>query len=216
MKKLLSFVLVSALLVTVLAGCQLALPVTRSAPEFSDPVPEQTAPATLDAPAPAPVETVPAATQSVVSMITAQDAIAIALQDAGLKKEDVRDLDAELDHDNGDVHYDVDFEKDNKDYDYEIHAETGKILKKEVPAKATPASTTTTEKPKQITRDEAKNIALKHAGLTAAQVRDLEVELDRDDGTKHYDVSFDADGYDYDYEIHAETGKILKSEKERD
>ena len=83
-------------------------------------------------------------------------------------------------------------------------------------APVTTEPTTTTQKTQQISRDEAKKIALKHAGLTASQVIDLEVELDRDDGKLHYDVDFEADGYDYDYEIDAATGKILKSEKERD
>ena len=119
----------------------------------------------------------------------------------------------ELDTDDGTPHYDVDFEKDKGDYDYEIHAETGKILKRDVPAKATTTSTTET---KQLTKAEAQNIALKHAGFTADQVRDLEVELDKDDGTRHFDVDFEKDGYDYSYEIDAASGKILKSEKERD
>jgi len=32
----------------------------------------------------------------------------------------------------------------------------------------------------------------------------------------HYEVDFEAGAYEYEYEIHAETGEILKSEKERD
>ncbi len=210
MKKLYSLLFVAALLLTALTGCQSAGSAVNQPEQQITPVPDPTVLQTD----PAVSQLLP--TETVISMITAEDAIEIALKDAGLEKEDIRDLDAELDYDNGKAHYDVDFEKDDKDYDYEIHAETGKILKKDVPAKAAAASATTTDKPKQITRDEAKSIALNHAGLTASQVRDLEVELDRDDGKAHYDVSFDADGYDYDYEIHAETGKILKSEKERD
>lgn len=66
-----------------------------------------------------------------------------------------------------------------------------------------------------ITAAQAKAIALKDAGLTAAQVRDLEVEKDRDNGVTKYEVSFEAGGYDYDYDISL-TGKILKKEKERD
>lgn len=68
----------------------------------------------------------------------------------------------------------------------------------------------------KLTREQARDIALKHAGLTASQVRDLDVELDRDDGVLHYDVDFEASGYDYEYEIDAATGKILRSQKERD
>lgn len=67
-----------------------------------------------------------------------------------------------------------------------------------------------------ISRDEAKSIALKHAEVKEADIRDLDIELDKDAGTLHYDVDFEVGGKDYDYEIDAVTGKILKSEKERD
>ena len=63
----------------------------------------------------------------------------------------------------------------------------------------------------RITKDEAKAAALKHAGLTEKDIRFLEIELD-DDGC--YEVSFDADGYEYDYDVDIKTGKILKFEKE--
>jgi uncharacterized membrane protein YkoI len=79
-----------------------------------------------------------------------------------------------------------------------------------------PQTTVSATPETQLTREEARSIALKHAGLTADEVRDLDVELDRDDGTLHYDVDFEADGYDYEYEIHATSGKILRSEKDRD
>ena len=68
----------------------------------------------------------------------------------------------------------------------------------------------------KLTRDEAISIALKNAGLTREEIQDLDVELDRDDGVLHYDVDFEAGGYDYEYEIHATSGNILRSQKERD
>lgn len=206
MKKLFTLLTVLALLLPVLAGCQSSAPAeNRANPTNTLPIP----PTTETNPT---VQTT-APTETVTAMITAEDAIAIALKDANLQRDQVFDLDVELDRDNGVAHYDVDFEKDKKDYDYEIHAETGEILKKEVPAQT---ASTTTDTKKQLTRDEAKSIALKHAGFTASQVMQLEVELDRDDGKLHYDVDFEKDGYDYDYEIDAYTGKILKSQKERD
>lgn len=218
MKKLYSVILVLALLLPVLSGCQSSNPQatptnppspTQTTAAQTDPVDTQTDPVDTQ-----PVTTAPVVTEPAVKLITLEEAINIALKDAGLTKDQVQDLDAELDRDAGVVHYDVDFEKDNKDYDYEIHAETGEILKAEKPKKATQTSVTTTKK--QLTRQEAIDIALKHAGVKSDQVRDLDAELDKDDGTVHYDVDFEADGYDYDYEIHAESGKILKSKKERD
>lgn len=207
MKKLLTVLLVTALLLPVLAGCQSSE--TQQPPVTTLPQAESTAPTQQ--------ETVPA-TEPAAQYITPEEAKAIALQDAGLAEADVRDLEVELDLDDGPAHYDVDFEKAAADYDYDIDAVTGQILRVEKPAENKPAATTSasTTDSKQLSKTEARDIALKHAGLKASEVRDLEVELDRDDGTLHYDVDFEKDGYDYDYEIDATTGKILKSRKERD
>lgn len=208
MKKLLSVLLVTALLLAVLAGCQSTVdhPPAQAGAQSTQPAPQASVPPTQ------PVDATP-------KYITPEEAKAIALQDAGLAEADVRDLEVELDLDDGPAHYDVDFEKAAADYDYDIDAVTGQILRveKPQPAKEKPAATSanTTEK-KQLSKTEARDIALKHAGLKASEVRDLEVELDRDDGKVHYDVDFEKDGYDYDYEIDAYSGKILKSHKERD
>ena len=64
-----------------------------------------------------------------------------------------------------------------------------------------------------ITPDEAKAIALQDAGLEASDIRDLEVELDLDDGPAHYDVDFEKTSADYEYDIDAVTGQILRAEK---
>ena len=37
-----------------------------------------------------------------------------------------------------------------------------------------------------------------------------------ENGKLVYEVSFNAGGYDYDYDIDAYTGKVIRSEKERD
>ncbi|MBO4236108.1 MAG: PepSY domain-containing protein [Firmicutes bacterium] len=42
----------------------------------------------------------------------------------------------------------------------------------------------------------------------------MEVEYDADEAK--YDVSFKAGGYEYDYEVDAYTGAIIKAEKESD
>ena len=216
MNKLFAILLSAALLLTVLAGCQSS----EQPPVTTQP---QAAPQETTAPQQetTPMETVPA-TEPAAQYITPEEAKAIALQDAGLTEDKIYDLDIDLDRDGGAVHYDVDFEKDGADYDYDIDAVTGQILRVEKPQAAAPASTTpsssssTSSSSSQLTKNEARDIALKHAGVKASEVRDLEVELDRDDGTLHYDVDFEKDGYEYDYEIDAATGKILKSRKERD
>lgn len=65
-----------------------------------------------------------------------------------------------------------------------------------------------------ITKEEAKAAALKHAGLNASDVKRITVELDRERNGLVYEVDFDAGKYEYEYEINAENGKVIKSEKE--
>jgi len=44
----------------------------------------------------------------------------------------------------------------------------------------------------------------------------LQVKYDVDDGIPEREVEFYADGFEYDYEIHAESGKIRSRDKDRD
>ena len=71
------------------------------------------------------------------------------------------------------------------------------------------------EPPKLITEEEAVAIALKAAGFQQTDVTNLHVKLDRDDGIALYEVEFSNAGNEYDYEINAETGAIIESEKDR-
>ena len=68
----------------------------------------------------------------------------------------------------------------------------------------------------RLPKEKARDIALKHAGLTAEEVTRLRVEFEYDDGVPEYEVNFHHNGYEYDYEIHAETGEVIRSEKEQD
>lgn len=81
----------------------------------------------------------------------------------------------------------------------------------------TPAPQTTayaTPTPDQITQAEALEIALAHAGVPADQAQYLYTEYEIDDRIPQYDVQFYADGIEYEYEIHAETGEILSFDRD--
>ena len=67
-----------------------------------------------------------------------------------------------------------------------------------------------------IGRDRAIELALNHAGLNKADVRDLEAELDRERGGTYWEVDFEYGGYDYSYDLNAQTGEIVIAEKEKD
>lgn len=66
----------------------------------------------------------------------------------------------------------------------------------------------------KITKEEAKKIALKDAGVTENEIRDFEIELDRDNDILKYEISFEKGNDDYDYDIDANTGKIINKEKD--
>lgn len=60
----------------------------------------------------------------------------------------------------------------------------------------------------------ARDAALAHAGLSAAGTSGLKAELDGDGNV--YEVEFTAGGYEYEYEIDAYTGDVVKYETEAD
>ena len=57
----------------------------------------------------------------------------------------------------------------------------------------------------------AKEIALAHAGVNAANATFTKVKLDYDDGRQIYEVEWYADGSKYDYEIAVTTGEVVNS-----
>ncbi len=66
-----------------------------------------------------------------------------------------------------------------------------------------------------ITANEATEAALNHAGLDKSQVRDIDVDLDRDNGRLIYEVDFNSGNTEYDYDINAETGEVISADKSR-
>lgn len=67
-----------------------------------------------------------------------------------------------------------------------------------------------------ITQDEALAAALKDAGLTKDQLDFVKVELDWEHGKQVYEIEFYKSGFEYEYDIDAATGRILKFKKDWD
>lgn len=94
------------------------------------------------------------------------------------------------------------------------------ITESPIPATPAPAAVPTPTAPPAtapatlLSKEEAEKIALEHAGFTADQVQRLRTELDYDRGKPEYEVDFHVDRWEYDYEIDAETGKILSFDKD--
>lgn len=67
-----------------------------------------------------------------------------------------------------------------------------------------------------ITPQDAKQAALRHAKLDEGQIRDVDIDLDRDNGRLIYEVDFNSGNTEYDYDIDAETGAVISADKSRD
>jgi uncharacterized membrane protein YkoI len=67
-----------------------------------------------------------------------------------------------------------------------------------------------------IGRQAAVRAALAHAKLAERDVYALKCEFDREDGVMVYEIEFKQGGFEYDYDIDARSGAVLKAKKERD
>lgn len=71
-----------------------------------------------------------------------------------------------------------------------------------------------TEPAGKLTREQAEKIALDYLGYTADQVTRLHSEYEIDDGIPQFDVEFHQGDWEYEFEIHAENGRILSYDKD--
>ncbi|MBO5039558.1 MAG: PepSY domain-containing protein [Clostridia bacterium] len=91
--------------------------------------PPVTEPPVTNPPATEPPATQPPASEKPeVTEITRKEAINIALSEAGLTREQVRDLEVEKDYERGTLVYEVEFEHGRNEYNYEIRVSDGKVL----------------------------------------------------------------------------------------
>lgn len=147
------------------------------------------------------------------AQITLKEAEEIALLDAGVKASDVSYTKEKLDYEDGIAVYEINFYTDTHEYEYEINATTGKVYSRESENRShgnTEQSSNSQELGDYIGEEEAKTIAINHAGFSAADVRFSKVELDYEDGQKVYEIEFYREGNEYEYEINALSGKIVK------
>lgn len=161
--------------------------------------------------------------------IGAERAVEIALEHAGVSAENAAVFKTEFDYEKGVFVYDIEFYSDGYEYDYDISAVDGTVVKFDKELEDDMKLFTTdlnktvdlSENPDVtaqpvIDAETAKSTALNHAGVSADNIRDFDIELEREHGKFVYEIDFDCDGYEYEYDIDALSGEILKNEKERD
>ncbi|MDO4345067.1 MAG: PepSY domain-containing protein, partial [Eubacteriales bacterium] len=80
----------------------------------------------------------------------------------------------------------------------------------------TTEAATKTQTAKQVTEEQAVETALKDAGVTEAEITNLRVKKEIDDGVEEYNVDFYVENKEYEYEINASTGEIRSRDMEID
>lgn len=189
--------------------------------------PLSTPPASTPSPSPSPTpsaapQNTPAALQSQSpsstpgggqsAVITTEQAKAKALAHAGLSSSQVTFIKAKLDWDDGRRVYDVEFyTADYKEYDYEIDAATGAVVKYDYDTEYTiPQQPSGSQ---GITAEEAKAKALSQVpGATTGDIYDF--EADYDDGRIQYEGKIIYNGMKYEFEIDGYSGSIREWESE--
>ena len=144
------------------------------------------------------------------------------------------EVDSELDE--FPAHYEVELHTAWGEFEYLVDAYTGKVIsgQKDLPSTVSarndtvkpsqpvspPAQSSQPAQPSGTAQDigyaKAKSIALNHAGVSENEAYDMDIELDDEDGILVYEVEFKSGNMEYDYEINAATGAILKHESELD
>lgn len=161
----------------------------------------------------------------------------IALSHAGVAADSIGELEIDLDYEKATMCYELEFSSAGYEYEYDINATTGEVVKNQKnrdddyiaddPGDRIedviddiiddirddqPITSGTT----YITKDAAKSAALSHAGLAAGDIREYEIEFDKDDGRVSYEIEFKSGNIEYSYDIDAITGRVIKSEKDFD
>lgn len=159
-----------------------------------------------------------------------------AFAHAGLDASQVTMGEVDFDYEDGRMVYEIEFYANGAEYEYDIDASTGAVVKSSQEGGRTQtgssagsggasgnvssgagsgtaqsgAGGTATD----IGREAALAAALNHAGVSRDQVYDLEVQRDRDDGRLEYEIEFKTGGWEYEYTISAADGAILDYERD--
>lgn len=160
-----------------------------------------------------------------------------AFAHAGLDAAQVTMGEVDFDYEDGRMVYELEFYASGAEYEYDIDASTGAVVKfsqeggrtqtgssagsggasGNVPSGAgsgTAQTGTSGSSSPDIGREAALAAALSHAGVSQDQVYGLEVKREYDDGRLEYEIEFKTGGWEYEYTISAADGAILDYERD--
>ena len=147
--------------------------------------------------------------------ITEAQARQIALKDAGLTEDQVTFVRSQVDYDDGVKEFEVEFYAGNMEYDYDIDAASGAIRSKDQDCEFY-APTAGQAAGGAVTKEQALETALNHAGVSKANASYVQVHKDYDNGMEQFDVKFYVGMTEYSYDIDANTGRIVDYDIEID
>lgn len=134
----------------------------------------------------------------------------IVFKHAKVENKNIVNLEIEYDYENGNMIYDVEFDYNNIEYDYEVDAVSGKILESEIENKNKDSNNNNNSSNTYLSKDKIKEIAIKKANVS--KYYDYDIEFKFKGGTPIYEVEFETDSAEYDIKINAKNGNIIKYE----
>lgn len=159
-----------------------------------------------------------------------------AFAHAGLDASQVTTDEVDFDYEDGRMVYELEFYADGAEYEYDIDASTGAVVKFSQEGGRTQTSSSAGSggasgnvssgsgsgtaqsgaggTAADIGREAALAAALSHAGVSQDQVYNLEVKREYDDGRLEYEIEFKTGGWEYEYTISAADGTILDYERD--
>ena len=159
-----------------------------------------------------------------------------AFAHAGLDAAQVTMGEVDFDYEDGRMVYELEFYADGAEYEYDIDASTGAVVKFSQEGGRTQTSSSAGSggasgnvssgsgsgtaqsgaggTAADIGREAALAAALSHAGVSQDQVYNLEVKREYDDGRLEYEIEFKTGGWEYEYTISAADGTILDYERD--
>lgn len=149
-----------------------------------------------------------ASTSKYISIDIVKD---IVFKHAKVENKNVTNLEIEYDYENGNMIYDVEFHCNNIEYDYEVDAVSGKILESEIENKNNNNNNNNNNSNNEyLSKNKIEEIAIKKANVS--KYYDYDIEFEFKGGTPIYEVEFETDGAEYEIEIDAKNGNIIKYE----
>ena len=154
-----------------------------------------------------------------------------AFAHAGLDAAQVTMGEVDFDYEDGRMVYELEFYANGAEYEYDIDASTGAVVKSSQEGGRTQTGSSGGSAPSNsgsgtalsssgggsasdIGSEAALAAALNHADVSQDQVYDLEVKREYDDGRLEYEIEFKTGGWEYEYTISAADGAILDYERD--